>query len=252
MSSNFINSGYILIKNIEFKKNGTSENLSVNPEITRMIEVLEDTETIREITRYGYDNNGNQIYKATEIIEPIEEWYTETITAFISGEGGDSGICFNEYDGFNQLIKTTIGDKTITYAYNGDGLRIRKNVNGADTVQVWDGDQIALELNGAGNVSSKYVRGINLLYSEDGSRAGARTWYLFNGHGDVVQLTNNTGSLIKTYDYDAFGNEKNPDPSDTNPFRYCGEYFDKETGTIYLRARYYDPATSKNTCCWKI
>ena len=24
-------------------------------------------------------------------------------------------------------------------------------------------------------------------------------------------------------------------------FRYCGEYFDKETGTIYLRARYYDP-----------
>lgn len=30
-----------------------------------------------------------------------------------------------------------------------------------------------------------------------------------------------------------------------NPFRYCGEYFDKETGSIYLRARYYDPATSR-------
>lgn len=28
---------------------------------------------------------------------------------------------------------------------------------------------------------------------------------------------------------------------DVNPFRYCGEYFDKETGTLYLRARYYDP-----------
>jgi RHS repeat-associated protein len=28
---------------------------------------------------------------------------------------------------------------------------------------------------------------------------------------------------------------------DANPFRYCGEYFDKETGTIYLRARYYNP-----------
>ena len=28
-------------------------------------------------------------------------------------------------------------------------------------------------------------------------------------------------------------------------FRYCGEYFDKETGTIYLRARYYDPETGR-------
>ena len=30
-----------------------------------------------------------------------------------------------------------------------------------------------------------------------------------------------------------------------NPFRYCGEYQDAETGLIYLRARYYDPTTSR-------
>ena len=28
--------------------------------------------------------------------------------------------------------------------------------------------------------------------------------------------------------------------SDTNPFRYCGEYYDSETGLIYLCNRYYD------------
>ena len=28
-------------------------------------------------------------------------------------------------------------------------------------------------------------------------------------------------------------------------FRYCGEYFDSETGTIYLRARYYNPTTDR-------
>jgi len=33
--------------------------------------------------------------------------------------------------------------------------------------------------------------------------------------------------------------------TDTNPFRYCGEYFDKETGDIYLRARFYNPANSR-------
>jgi RHS repeat-associated protein len=32
---------------------------------------------------------------------------------------------------------------------------------------------------------------------------------------------------------------------DANPYRYCGEYWDDETGTYYLRARYYDPVTSR-------
>jgi len=48
-----------------------------------------------------------------------------------------------------------------------------------------------------------------------------------------------------TYEYDAFGNEKVSDINDTNPFRYCGEYFDGETGLIYLRARYYDPSVGR-------
>ena len=61
----------------------------------------------------------------------------------------------------------------------------------------------------------------------------------------MTALTDATGVITKNYDYDAFGNETNPDATDDNPFRYCGEYFDKETGTIYLRARYYDPATSR-------
>jgi RHS repeat-associated protein len=61
----------------------------------------------------------------------------------------------------------------------------------------------------------------------------------------VVQLTGTDGNVTKTYVYDAFGNEKNPDPADTNVFRYCGEYFDKETSTIYLRTRYYDPSIGR-------
>jgi len=33
----------------------------------------------------------------------------------------------------------------------------------------------------------------------------------------------------------------------TNAFRYCGEYYDAETGTIYLRARCYDPSNGRFT-----
>ena len=72
-------------------------------------------------------------------------------------------------------------------------------------------------------------------------------FYLFNGHGDVTALTDKNGTVTKTYEYDAFGNEINPSTTDTNPFRYCGEYYDSETGSIYLRARYYNPSIGRFT-----
>ena len=66
---------------------------------------------------------------------------------------------------------------------------------------------------------------------------------MYNTHGDVQGLINRAGDLTKNYEYDAFGNEIDKVDTDTNPFRYCGEYYDTETGNIYLRARYYDPST---------
>lgn len=105
---------------------------------------------------------------------------------------------------------------------------------------------MVMELDGNGAVTAKYIRRINLIYAEDGAGTN-RQYYLFNGHGDVVQLTSDAETLIKAYDYDAFGNEKNPNPADTNPFRYSGEYFDKEMCTIYLRARYYDASVGRFT-----
>jgi len=47
------------------------------------------------------------------------------------------------------------------------------------------------------------------------------------------------------YEYDAFGNERNPEKGDENPFRYCGEYLDLETNTYYLRARSYNPVIGR-------
>ena len=101
------------------------------------------------------------------------------------------------------------------------------------------------DLNGS-TVVARYVRGMGLILSD--SSAGQK-FYLFDGHGDVVQLAGSSGTILWKYDYDAYGNEREiagQDPSlDANPFRYCGEYFDKETGSIYLRARYYSPVTGR-------
>lgn len=102
-----------------------------------------------------------------------------------------------------------------------------------------DGGSVAAEVVN-GQLTATYLRGANLI-----ARNGE--YYLFNAHGDVVNLTNASGAVTRTYAYDAFGNEKNPDEADTNPFRYCGEYWDSETGTYYLRARYYDPTVGRFT-----
>jgi RHS repeat-associated protein len=74
-----------------------------------------------------------------------------------------------------------------------------------------------------------------------------KSYYSYNGHGDVVQLTNASGTVARDYRYDAFGVEQGIDVNDTNPFRYCGEYYDAEAETYYLRARYYSPKIGRFT-----
>ena len=64
-------------------------------------------------------------------------------------------------------------------------------------------------------------------------------------HGNVVQLLDESGNVTKTYEYDSFGNEVKPEKKDENPYRYCGEYYDKETEEVYLRARYYEPSVGR-------
>ena len=179
-----------------------------------------------ETTVYTYDANGNQITKKTDD-------KTETYT----------------YDGLNQLIGFTDGEIVASYAYNVDGLRIKKTVDDKTIHHVWDGSQqiIADVVDNEFYEANCYLRGTNLVATynyQNGVKSGY-TYYTQNAHGDVVNLTDETGAVTKSYTYDAFGVEQNIDDSDTNAFRYCGEYYDSESGTIYLRARYYNPTTGR-------
>ncbi|HEY0069701.1 MAG TPA: RHS repeat-associated core domain-containing protein [Chloroflexia bacterium] len=52
--------------------------------------------------------------------------------------------------------------------------------------------------------------------------------------------------MLNTYSYDAYGRrECTPCTSGYNPFGYAGQYTDEESGLVYMRARYYDPATQQ-------
>ncbi len=101
-------------------------------------------------------------------------------------------------------------------------------------------NQLVLELEADGKVKKRYVRGNDLVFSDKGNGT-KRQYYVTDPHGNVVQLTDGNGKVTKTYEYDSFGNEVKLEEKDDNPFRYCGEYYDKETGEVYLRVRYYQP-----------
>ena len=107
---------------------------------------------------------------------------------------------------------------------------------------MWDGANITADITGA--EKTFYARGTGLIFSE---RDGQKQYYAFNGHGDTVSVTDAQGNLLQGYDYDAFGNEKGTAQTISNPFRYCGEYYDEETGLIYLRNRYYAPESGRFT-----
>jgi len=95
-------------------------------------------------------------------------------------------------------------------------------------------------MNGSGTVVNRFSRGLgHLIHSYH------HGFYLFNVRTDVVQRVDNQGNVIHTYRYDAFGNQLNGNETNTNPFRFAAEYYDWETGFIYLRARFYNPAIGR-------
>ena len=67
------------------------------------------------ITRYAYDDNGNQKYKATETISPVGG--TQGYNVSVSGDSSlNNDVTLSDYDGLNQLKRTTTGASTIDYA----------------------------------------------------------------------------------------------------------------------------------------
>jgi len=71
------------------------------------------------------------------------------------------------------------------------------------------------------------------------------SFYGYDGHGSVRQLTNAAGVVTDSYDYDAFGNLSNSTGSTPNNYLFAGEQFDPALALYYNRARYLNTATGR-------
>ncbi|MBI4398353.1 MAG: RHS repeat-associated core domain-containing protein, partial [Candidatus Omnitrophica bacterium] len=135
------------------------------------------------------------------------------------------------------------------YEYDALGNRISKTVNGVRTqylVNIAQGiPQVLAEMDSAGNVTKSYAYGMDRIAQT--SASGDAGYFLSDGLGSHVGLLNASGNVEQSYQYDAFGSSLMTDDRRLTTFLYTGEQRDPETGLIYLRARYYDPALGRFT-----
>ncbi|QYR19150.1 hypothetical protein KZ483_14355 [Paenibacillus sp. sptzw28] len=160
----------------------------------------------------------------------------------------DSPDSVKTYDKRDRLTNIAInnGGGNVSYKYNGDGLLWERTENGKTTRYYWDGDQVIAEANVSGGVATlkaRYIRGQGLVAREDNQ---SKAYYVHNGHGDVVNLMDRTGTTkLNQYNYDIFGNIASQTENIQQPFKYSGEMQDDTTGLQYLRARWYDPSIGR-------
>jgi RHS repeat-associated protein len=97
-----------------------------------------------------------------------------------------------------------------------------------------------------GAVTKTYTYGLQRISENQLSGSTwTPTFYGYDGHGSVRQLTNSAGAVTDTYDYDAFGNLINSTGSTPNNYLFAGEQYDPALGLYYNRARYLNTATGR-------
>ncbi|WP_173138072.1 RHS repeat-associated core domain-containing protein [Paenibacillus tritici] len=248
---------------IEFKLKKAEYLYSSSNQLLKLEERMngaDGKEVLLKTVDYLYDAGGNELSQRTSYIQP----HSADLHQSTGGETYEAGELqktnryiekvSRTYDGFNRLKKAVTvksGDRSeIEFMYNGDGLRTQKTVRSTktpdvdkETHYVYDRQHVILELDSSGKLSTRYIRGINYIARMD--QAEKYTYYLYNGHGDVVQTVTASGEVQNQYDYDVFGNRTLTIELYVESIQYGGEFYDAESGLYYLRARYYDPYTAR-------
>jgi len=192
---------------------------------------------------YEYDARGNR--KAN--FEQID---------FLSEE--DAEFYYNAED---KLYYSEVDSNDVAYKYSANGYRYLKWENSNyPEFYVYDSNgrlqalakPITLSFTDGSVLTvmypkTQYIWGADRVLTQIDALTGKSYYYLYNGHGDVVQIVDTSGNIVNQYDYDVWGNFLKKEETIPNHFTYFGQTFDEITGLYYLRARYYDPTTGRFT-----
>lgn len=171
---------------------------------------------------YTYDYAGNRIAKDT-----LDYFYDES-GRLIEVQDNSTTIAEYEYNGLGQRVTKIANSITTYYVYDEYGNLIGEYPSSGPTLEyVWLGDTPIA------------------MIQTDGS---TNVFHIYPDHLNTPRfLANSGGTVVWTWDSDAFGNglaDEDPDNNSTvvtMNLRFPGQVFDVETGTHYNYFRDYDP-----------
>jgi RHS repeat-associated protein len=125
------------------------------------------------------------------------------------------------------------------FTYDGNGDRVKQTKGGVDTTYVVDSgpDNEHVLMETTASATTYYIYGHDMLYSID---AAGPHYQHTDSLGSVVAVTDASGAVEQTYDYDVFGVMRAASGTSGNRYTFTGEENDA-SGLLYLRARFYDP-----------
>jgi RHS repeat-associated protein len=174
---------------------------------------------------YSYDADGNLTSKEDKTTDEITHYYYDAENKLVQVE---------RYDSTSTLIST------ISYAYDGFGRRVKKDVDEVVTYYIYDEEDIRFEMDESGNIIAEYTHGPGIDEPLAINKNGQDYYYHFDGLGSVTAITDKTGNVVQRYEYDSFGNIiYQQDSNFVQPYTYASREYDSESGLYYYRARYY-------------
>jgi RHS repeat-associated protein len=162
------------------------------------------------------------------------------LTYDANGNLTNDGTNTYTWDARNRLTAIS-GGLSASFVYDGLGRRISKTVNGVTTQFLYDGNDIIAEFGSTGTVT--YLRGLNIDEPFVRISSASAEYYHQDALGSTLALTNQTGAVQASYQYEAFGKTTVTGTS-SNPFQFTGRENDG-TGLSYYRARYFNSGLAR-------
>jgi RHS repeat-associated protein len=229
-------------------------------------EVIERTGQPARVTNYVYDEVGNRLSKSEagaltsytvdgndrlteETKAGASTIYTYDANGNLTSEAKLGDLLTFGYDESNRRIRATKAGVVVETGYNADGIRNRESSNGQVTSWVIDSNRgyaQTLEAYSGNQLRTIWIYGDTLL-AQTNVVAGRLVELELHtdAMGSVRQVSDSSGAISDSFEYDAYGVELAHMGSSEIDHRYRGEQLDSLTGLYNLRSRWYEAGTGR-------